>query len=193
MTQSRDLVAELVRGFGAVGDLLDGVRADQWSAPTPCSEWTVRDVVSHLVLGNKVFTATVRDQAPPDRAADHLGDDPVAAYRDTAAALVATYELPGVLDGTYVGPLGPATGAQRLQIRLMDLLAHGWDLATATAQPMALPEDLAEHSLEFFRPFLAGQDRTGRFGPEQPVAADAPAIERLVAFLGRPVGQHTRS
>lgn len=29
--------------------------------------------------------------------------------------------------------------------------------------------------------------RTGRFDPAQPAVDDAPAIDRLVAFLGRPV------
>ena len=74
-----------------------------------------------------------------------------------------------------------------MQIRLFDLLAHGWDLARATGQPVELPEDAAELSLKFVRVQLTEDARPGRFGPVQPVAGDAPAIERLVAFLGRPV------
>jgi hypothetical protein len=50
-----------------------------------------------------------------------------------------------------------------------------------------LPEDLAEQALVFSRAQMATVSRTGRFGPAQPVADDAPAIDRLVAFLGRPV------
>jgi uncharacterized protein (TIGR03086 family) len=94
---------------------------------------------------------------------------------------------PGVLERAYHGPLGTATGAERLQIRLYDLLAHGWDLAQATEQPADLPDDLAEQSLAFARTQLTEQARPGRFGPAQIVAEPAPAIERLVAFLGRPV------
>ncbi len=85
------------------------------------------------------------------------------------------------------GPLGTATGAERLQIRLYDLLAHGWDLAQATGQPAGLPDDLAEQSLAFARTQLTEQARPGRFGPARIVAEQAPAIERLAAFLGRPV------
>jgi hypothetical protein len=48
--------------------------------------------------------------------------------------LVAAFEQPGVLDRNYQGPLGVATGRDRLQIRLYDLLAHGWDIAHATAR-----------------------------------------------------------
>jgi uncharacterized protein (TIGR03086 family) len=121
---------------------------------------------------------------------DDLGvveDDPVGAYRDSAAALRAAFGQPGVLERTYRGPLGAVTGAERLQIRLYDLLARGWDLAQATGQPAELPDDVAEQSLAFVRAQLNEQARPGRFGPAQKVADQAPAIERLVAFLGRPV------
>jgi hypothetical protein len=50
-----------------------------------------------------------------------------------------------------------------------------------------LPDDLAEQALAFVRTQLSEQARTTRFGPAQLVADDAPAIERLVAFLGRSV------
>jgi uncharacterized protein (TIGR03086 family) len=113
--------------------------------------------------------------------------DPVGAYRDSAARLQAAFEQPGVLERTYRGPLGAATGAERLQIRLYDLLAHGWDLAQATGQPAALPDDVAEQSLALVRIQLTEQARPGRFGPAQTVDDHAPAVERLVAFLGRPV------
>ena len=42
-------------------------------------------------------------------------------------------------------------------------------------------------SLALARTQLTEQARPGRFGPAQIVAEQAPANERLVAFLGRPV------
>jgi uncharacterized protein (TIGR03086 family) len=182
------LVEQLGRAFDAVAGLIGNIRADQWSAPTPCTDWTVRQVVNHLIGMNRVFVALLADQPPPPRpSADHVEDDPAGAYRGSAAALLAAFGRPGVLERTYRGPLGTATGAERLQIRLYDLLAHGWDLAQATEQPADLPEDLAEQSLAFVRTQLTEQARPGRFGPAQSVAEQAPAIERLAAFLGRPV------
>ena len=182
------LVEQLGRALDAVAGLIINIRADQWSAPTPCTDWTVRQLVNHLIGMNRVFAALLADQPPPPRpSADHAEDDPVGAYRDSAAALRAAFGRRGVLERTYRGPLGTATGAERLQIRLYDLLAHGWDLAQATGQPTDLPEDLAERSLAFARTQLTEQARSGRFGPAQIAAEQAPAIERLVAFLGRPV------
>ncbi len=182
------LVEQLGRASDAVAGLISNIRADQWSAPTPCTEWTVRQVVNHLIGMNRVFAALLAGQPPPPRPpADHAEQDPVRAYRDSAAALRAAFARPGVLERTYRGPLGTATGAERLQIRLYDLLAHGWDLAQAIGQPDGLPDDLAEQSLVFARTQLTEQARPGRFGPAQDVAEHASAIERLVAFLGRPV------
>jgi hypothetical protein len=48
-------------------------------------------------------------------------------------------------------------------------------------------EDLAEQSVTFAQAQLTEQARAGRFDPAQRIAEHAPAIQRLVAFLGRPV------
>ncbi len=186
-TTSVPSVAQLARAFAAVGDLVEGVRDEQWSAPTPCTDWTVRDLVNHLVGMNLVFAALLSNEAPPEPRADRIGDDPIGVYRKSASVLTRAFEQPGVLEHNFQGPVGMATGRDRLQVRLYDLLAHGWDLAQATGQPVELPNDLAEQSLAFARVQLSTQPRTGRFEPAQPISDDAPAIDRLAAFLGRSV------
>jgi uncharacterized protein (TIGR03086 family) len=97
------------------------------------------------------------------------------------------FKHPGVLRRTYTGPLGNGTGAEILQIRLADLLTHGWDLAQATAIPADLPEELAEQALAFMRIQRANRPRTTRFAEPHPIDDTAPAIEQLAAFLGRQV------
>ena len=68
----------------------------------------------------------------------------------------------------------------------LDILVHGWDLATATGQPADLDGRLAAHVLGFAEQALATPDsRAGRIGPAVHVAADIPVTQRLVAFLGR--------
>jgi uncharacterized protein (TIGR03086 family) len=137
---------------------------------------------------NRVFAAMLADAPPPRRVDEDPDGKLEQAYRESAAALLAAFGQPGVLDRRYQGPLGPATGGDRLRIRLYDLLAHGWDLAQATGQPARLPDDIAEQALIFAREQLRDQARSGRFGPVQAVSDDASAIERLAAFLGRPHG-----
>jgi uncharacterized protein (TIGR03086 family) len=186
---SEDPPAEpLHRALAAVDPLVAGIGDAQWSAPTPCTEWTVRDLVTHLVGGNRMITAALRGEPLPTRGENPLGDDPLGTYRSSAAVLRDTVQMPGVLDRTYTSPLGTSTGAERVKWRTADLLTHAWDLAMATGQPLDLPEDLVEESLAFVTVALGEQSRSGRFGPPQPVAEDAPAIDRLVAFGGRSVG-----
>ena len=186
-TPTSTLLDQLSRSFETVGQLISQIQPEQWTASTPCTDWPVRRVVDHVVGMNLVFTAMLADQPPPPR--DSLvavaNEDLDQAFRDSAAALQEAFSQPGVLDRTYSSPLGEATGAERLQIRLYDLLAHGWDLARATRQPAHLPEDAAEQALTFARSQLTDDARPGRFAPPQPIADQAPAPDRLAAFLGR--------
>jgi uncharacterized protein (TIGR03086 family) len=187
MTTPVPSVDQLARVSAVVGDLVTGIRDDQWDAPTPCAHWSVRDLVTHLVTMNQVFAALLNDQTPPEHGADPLLDDPAAAYHTSAAAVQAAFNQPGILERSYQGPSGPTTGATRLLWRITDLLTHGWDLAQATGQPVQLPEDLADQALTFAEAQLATQPRAGRFGPAQTTANDAHATDRLAAFLGRHV------
>jgi uncharacterized protein (TIGR03086 family) len=178
---------QLGRALAAVGELIAKVRPDQWSAPTPCTDWTVRQLVNHLIGMNRVFIALLADEPPPPRRGpDYVEDDPGGSYRETAIALQTAFAHPGALERSYSGPLGTASGADRLQIRLYDLLAHGWDLSQAIGHSAELPDDLVEQSLAFVHTQLTDQAREGRFGPAQLVPENTPAIQRLVAFLGRP-------
>lgn len=186
MTKSA-ILDDLSRASGFVGDLVDHVTADQWAAPTPCTEWSVRDVVNHLVGMNLVFVAMF-DQSPmPERGTDQLGADPAGAYRRSSAALQAAAARPGVLDRVQSTQLGAATGSDRLQWRIIDLLTHGWDLLQATGAVAEVPRDLVDQALVVVQAQLPDQARAGRFADPTPVADHAPAIDRLAAFTGRPV------
>lgn len=176
----------LDRSLASVGVLIAGVRDDQWQAPTPCTDWTVHRVVGHIVGMNGVFAAMLAGEAPP-ACSDLEPAELLPAYRAYSARLLEAFGQPGVLARTFESPMGSATGAERLQIRLYDLLAHGWDLARATGQIADLPEDAAETALTFARGQVSDESRPGRFAPAQPAPPDASAVDRLVAFLGRSV------
>jgi uncharacterized protein (TIGR03086 family) len=170
-----------------VGDLIGRIGDDQWAAPTPCTEWSVRDVVGHLVGMNLVLVAMFEEGPMPERGVDRLGADPAGAFLRSAATLQAAAARPGVLKQSQATRIGSATGADRLQWRMVDLLAHGWDLEQATALAADLPSDVAEQALTFAQAQLPSQPRAGRFADPQPIGDRAPAIDRLAAFTGRPV------
>ncbi|MGH3652612.1 TIGR03086 family metal-binding protein [Glutamicibacter sp.] len=187
---SQPLVDSLEHALWFGGQLVESIAAPQWDAPTPCTDWTVRDLLAHVVGMNLVFAALLSGQRPPSRDADVLGSDPSGAYARSAQLLLDAFSAPGVLGQSFQGPMGTASGLERLQIRLYDLLAHLWDLAQATGQALeddpAL-ESSAEQALEFASGQLSGAPRAGRFDPPQPISGPAPALDRLAAFLGRPV------
>ena len=170
-----------------MGDLIDRIAAGQWTAPTPCTEWSVRDVVDHLVGMNLVFVALFEESPMPERGADRLGADPAGAYRRSAAALQAAAARPGVLERSQATAVGVATGIERLQWRIADLLTHGRDLVQATSVGAELPDDLVEQALSLVGTQLPSQPRAGRFADPQPIQDDASAIDRLAALTGRPV------
>ena len=188
MWQQNPPVADLAYACHAVGDLLEALRPEQWTAPTPCTEWNVHDVVNHLVAVNLTFAASVTHAAKPVEGADHLGDDPVGVYQTSVASLLAVLSPPEVLEPDHPGPSRGATGAQRLRLRVVDLLTHGWDLAQATGITFQIPDELAEQALEFVQDQISPRFRAfAGFAEPQPVPAAAPAIDRLAVFSGRSV------
>jgi len=188
-------VHNLATAAQATGRLLDRVRDEQWGQPSPCAPWTVRDLVEHLI-GSCRRLAGIVSQAPlsPDQLAALRDSDQPAGqlsqpFRTAAAALLAGFDDPAVLAREFTVPIGTVPGAVVLHLATTEMLVHGWDLARATGQPAALPDDIAEVELEFSRRQMPpeGPRRGKAFGPAQPVTQDAPAIDRLAAYLGRTV------
>jgi uncharacterized protein (TIGR03086 family) len=202
---SAEQVDGLARALDATGRLAGTVREEQWHDPTGCPGWNVRDLVTHVVYGNRLFAAILRGDLPGPPAgapsaggsgqpasdlpgSDLAGSDLPGAYREAAAELLAAFSRPGVMDETFTMPFGTVPGSTALHLRITELLVHGWDLAQATGQHADFPDDLARQELTFSHRALSAipPGRTP-FGPPQQAAADAPAIDQLAALLGRTV------
>ncbi len=186
-----DPVAKLRQTVAAVQQIVDRVRPDQMDLATPCTDWTVRDVIDHVVKGNAWAAATLASEsgsAPrPTGDVDLIGDDPAAAFAATSAQMAAAFAAPGALAKMVDLPFGRMPGVAFAGFRMGDLLVHGWDIAKATGQSTDFAPALNEGALAAARRTMTF-DRSGSpFQPEQPVAADAPAADRFAAFLGRAV------
>jgi uncharacterized protein (TIGR03086 family) len=172
--------------------LVAGVRPEQLSLPTPCTEWDVRGLITHFVGGAAMFAAAFGGQAPdiaPDAPMpDLLGDDPLGAFDEAIAMFVAAVDQPGAMDRLIVLPFGTLPAPMVLELLKFDLLVHCWDLATATGQSFDPPADAVEHGLEVAQVIVSRELRdSGRFAEETTVRPDAAPIERLAAFTGRAV------
>ncbi len=84
-----DLLAPCFRDTGAV---LAAIPADRWDAPSPCAEWTVREVADHLVEALGAASPRSCRARLRDRPADVL-----AAYDDATRRCLAAFDRPGVL------------------------------------------------------------------------------------------------
>jgi uncharacterized protein (TIGR03086 family) len=181
--------SQLSAALDATGQVIAAVADDQWAGPTPCPDWSVRDLAGHLVGGNYLFASALRGEPPPERRGAAPPDgEMLGAYRDSGRALLDAFGQPGALERVVTVPFGTVPGAVALHLRLTELLVHGWDLARATGQPAVFPEDLAEQELAFSRSALADipPERTP-FAPPRPVPGSAAAIDRLAALLGRDI------
>jgi uncharacterized protein (TIGR03086 family) len=165
----------------ATGDVLAAIPDAGWAAPTPCPEWTVREVANHVVAGLDYFARTVSGQEPGDMEADFLGADPAAAYRAAAGRCREAFGRPGVLEAEHPFPTGPTPGWVIANICLSESLVHGWDLATGAGLPYA-PDPAVVAAVDAFS---EGAERPGMFAAPVPVPAGASAFVALLGKLGR--------
>ncbi len=182
---------DLAHAQSAFSSLLVGLGPDDWARPTPCEDWDVAGVTRHLTAGERAFTTSLGGVAydlpaiTAEVAAVPLPDLP-AAYDAGAVRLRDALAAAG--DGTYPTGIGPMPVAAVAELRTIEALAHGWDIARGVGAAYAVDAAVAEraigHSLALME--RLPPDRTP-FGSPQPVADDAPAIDRLAALLGRSV------
>jgi uncharacterized protein (TIGR03086 family) len=172
--------------YGAATDraikVVEAVRPEQLGSPTPCTEWTVQQLIGHLIDGTQYLLSAAegREAAQPPHG---TGGD----YRQRVAGVLAALQVPGALERTCISPLGfEWSVAQAVAGTFMDVLIHTWDLARATGQDEKLEPDLVDACTAMFLPDMPKRGRTaGLFGPAIDVGDDASAQDRLLAATGR--------
>ena len=173
----------------ATGTVVEGVADRQLDLPSPCSGWSVRELLNHIVSGN-YWAAELGSgfsiEAVGDRLdGDVLGTDPLRAYDDSALVAAAVFRAPGAMEAPCAVSYGPVPGEIYCGHRFLDVFIHGWDLATATGQDTALDPDLMEACRQIIEPQLALFRAAGVLAAELPVPPDATPQTRFLAILGR--------
>jgi uncharacterized protein (TIGR03086 family) len=175
-----ELVARHWTACERFSGVADAFRAEQWSAPTPCTDWDSRALVEH-VIGFHDFLLL----RPLGVRAHRPREDPAARWRATADALFECLEADGVLDRPTELPGGGHSSARLMLGALTtDVLVHTWDLARAGGFDPRLDLGLCTTAYAAATATVLSRN-DGMIGPEVAVAPGADAPTRLVALYGR--------
>ncbi|GAA3570417.1 TIGR03086 family metal-binding protein [Amycolatopsis ultiminotia] len=182
--------------FAAHGNALDlfdravhAIGPQDWDRGTPCTAWSVRDLVNHLVAEQlwapHLLAGATLDEVGDRFDGDVLGTDPVATWESAAAAARSAWLSPGVPGRTVHVSAGLLPAEEYGWQMTIDLAVHGWDLATALGEPNPVPAELATRLLDVVRPMVEDIQGSGLVDPPVAVSPAAGAPARLVALLGR--------
>jgi uncharacterized protein (TIGR03086 family) len=187
-------VIDLTPATTEVARIVGGVTDEQLAAATPCTELEVADLLDHLGGLCTAFAMAARKEAGTagtsasfdgSRLADGWRDEIPAALADLAEA----WRDPSAWDGMTAAGGIEMPGEIGGLVALDEVVVHGWDLARATGQDYAPPDDAVTALHEFVASWVSDDaPEDSPFGPPRAVPAGAPVLDRLVGLTGRDPG-----
>ncbi|GIG23430.1 hypothetical protein Cch01nite_41540 [Cellulomonas chitinilytica] len=158
--------------------------------PTPCTEWTVTQVLQHAAGDQRAYAAAITGHGGPtenpfdpsgtlDGTPTALVEPALVASADAFATVAADAPTPTPLPhGALPAPV--AAGAAAL-----DAAVHAWDVAVATGRPSPLDDALAADLLPVARAIVEPLRQYGAYAAAlDPAPGDGPSAE-LLRYLGR--------
>ncbi|WP_436756763.1 TIGR03086 family metal-binding protein [Streptosporangium sp. V21-05] len=184
----------LAVSYLALENSVAGVRDGQWDNATPCSEWTVTQVIQHAAGDQLAYAKMLGigngpacDPFSPSGAVDGTAAELVRDAVEQTAAAWAT-----VADDTETVPTPLPHGDLPTPVAAvmcaLDAAVHAWDIAIATGQPSPLDDELAGHLLAAARGIVEPLRQWGAYaavvetdgGP-----SSTPVADDLLRYLGR--------
>ena len=188
-----DAIEALRRSRHEFESRLRQVGPNQWEQPTPCTDWTVHDLVNHVLLGTRMSVQLLAG-ASADEVLSGFGDDlladvddPLAVFEALADQMHDGFAAPGGLDGTVDHPMGEIPRSTFVGFRIGDYAVHAWDLARAIGAHEQLESGLVQFLWDDIQPMAATLSETGMFGmgASGSVPEDAPLQDRYLDVVGR--------
>ncbi|MFD8793544.1 TIGR03086 family metal-binding protein [Streptomyces vinaceus] len=178
--------------------LLDAITPEQEDLPTPCDEFDVRTLRLHLLGWLDYFQAALAgpggDVRPDpearmneDRSGNRFDDSAAVIDKLTATLRAALHDAVATRSVNVPRLGGSYPGSAVIDLLLVEVLGHGWDLARATGLAWQPDPAASAHALDVLQAMVKPEYRGPGlpFGLAVPVSADVPALDRLVAFTGR--------
>jgi uncharacterized protein (TIGR03086 family) len=161
-------------------NVLRGLGDGDLSTPTPCTEFTVGQLETHL-LGSLSSLTNLAGSTLVTASAGDLE----SRIADAAQQAVEAWMKRGLEGVVQAGPqeLPAAMAASVLSV---EFLVHAWDFASATGRKLAVSDEVTNYVLSLAEQIVTPELReSAGFDPAIPISGDAPALDRLVAFSGR--------
>ncbi|MDT7726181.1 MAG: hypothetical protein QOI21_2757 [Actinomycetota bacterium] len=179
------------RAAASLSEIIHNVEPEQLKAKTPCTEYDVRMLLNHLLFWGPSLEGagrkeTVPPPAPAESDVDLTEGDWAAALEAHLNRTVQAWSAPGAWEGiTHMG--GPTELPASLVggMAVGELVVHGWDLAQATGQRLALDEDIVEFLYEEIVKTAAQGREMGVYGPEVAVSTSSSIFDRVLGLTGR--------
>jgi uncharacterized protein (TIGR03086 family) len=182
-------VIELIpRGAAEFGSRVQLVSPASWNDSTPCTEWSVRDLVNHLVgehLWVPDLLAGKTMQEVGDRYdGDVLGDDPIGAWNSAIQGSLAAWSEASEDQIVHLS-FGDAEAHEYAEQMLSDLVIHAWDLARGAGLDEHLDGILVEHVYGYLEPRAAQWSGFGVFAGPVDVDPGSGLQDLLLGLTGR--------
>lgn len=183
---------DLTSACRSTADVLANVSDDQLTAPTPCENLRLDELIAHVGVLAHAFTAAARkdfgpmtDTPPADGA--QLDADWRTAYPARLAELARAWQDPAAWEGMSRAGGVDFPGEVGGSIALAEVVLHGWDVARAAGVSYGADTSTTKTLLEYLAQFDPS-GTPGMFGPAKPITDDAPAFDRIIAMSGRDPG-----
>ena len=160
-------------------------------APTPCSAWTVTQVLQHAVGDQLAWAAAIGVGAGPAEnpfaPSGHL-EGSAGEFTEPALATACTAWAGIGADNAAVPtplPHGALPAPTAAAACALDAAVHAWDIAVALGQPGGLSDGLAVRLLPAARSIVEPLRQFGAYAAALPGEAGDDHVAELLRYLGR--------
>lgn len=159
--------------------------------PTPCSAWTVTQVLQHATGDQLAWAAAIGVGTGPSEnpfaPSGHLDGD-IDEFIEPALTASRTAWSGVKPDGDAVPtplPQGAFPAATAAAACAIDAAVHAWDITVAVGQPSPLSDELAAQLLPAAHAIAEPLRQFGAYGPALPSSPGDGQAAELLRYLGR--------
>lgn len=187
-----DVVAFDTAAVRASVEVVSQLTGSDLSAPTPCGDWTLRELLVHMTAQHNGFASAAAggtDRKPWDLVP--LGDRPIETYTRSAERVIAAFATENVIDRRFSLPEFSTemtfSAAMGICAHFIDYVVHSWDVAKTLGITLNFEPDLLKAALIVAEAVPGGETRLvpgAAFGPVVKWSGGS-ELDQIVAILGR--------